>query len=84
MADGVMTRGDGDRKIGRAIWVIFSWFAGALLAMAVSGLVAVLLFKLTVFGLALCLIGNFSIRRLVSKQSEIHDTKFHKNIDEPK
>jgi phosphate/sulfate permease len=83
MADGVMTRGDGERKIGRSIWVIFSWFAGALLAMTVSGLVAGLMFKLTTLGLAVCLIGNFTIRHFVTRQSAIHETRFHKNIREP-
>jgi phosphate/sulfate permease len=82
MADGVMTRGDGDRKIGRAIWVIFSWFAGALIAMAASGLVAGLLFKLALPGLMFCLISNGVLRRLVSRSSEIHEKKFHKDIHE--
>jgi len=82
MADGVLTRGDGDRKIGRAIWVIFSWFSGALLAMAASGLTAMILFKLEIVGLAICLVANFAIRRLVTKRSALHDEKFHKNISE--
>jgi phosphate/sulfate permease len=80
MADGVMGRGDADRKIGRAIWTVFSWFAGAAIAMAAAGLVAGIIFKFQYFGLALCLGGNFFIRYFVSKKSAAHEVAYHKNV----
>lgn len=80
MADGVMTRGDGDRKIGRAIWTVFSWFAGAAIAMVAAGLVAGIIFKLQYLGLAIGLGSNFLIRFMVSKRSAAHEITFHKSI----
>ncbi len=80
MADGVMARGDADRKIGRAIWTVFSWFAGAAIAMIAAGLVGGLIFKLEYFGLAIALGANFFIRFLVSKRSAEHEIAYHKNV----
>lgn len=83
MADGVMGRGDGDRKIGRAIWTVFSWFSGALIAIVAAGLVAGVIFKLGLVGLAVGLGANLLIRAYVTKSSAIHETLYHKRISEP-
>ncbi|MGA0369761.1 MAG: inorganic phosphate transporter [Kiritimatiellia bacterium] len=80
MADGVMSRGDADRKIGRAIWTVFSWFAGALIAMLAAGAVAAVIYKFGYFGLFIGLGGNFLLRILVSRRSAEHEMTFHKNV----
>ncbi len=77
VADRVMTRGDSDRKIGRAIWVVFSWFAGALLAMFASMLVAAALVKLSLFGLALVVLANLGLRHFVKRRSAQHEERNH-------
>lgn len=80
MADGVMGRGDADRKIGRAIWTVFSWFAGAAIAMVTAGIVAGIIFKLQYVGLALGLGGNFLLRYFVTKRSAEHEVSYHQNV----
>lgn len=81
-ADRALTRGDSDLKIGRAIWVIFSWFFGALLAMVSSALLAVFILWLWkmgigVVGLAIGLAGNIAIRFFVKKRSNQHEQIHH-------
>ncbi len=82
MADRVMSRGDADRKIGRAIWVVFSWFAGALLAMVSAALVAFVIVKLKLVGLALAIAANLLIRFFVKKRSAEHEIKHHQEATE--
>ena len=77
MADRTMSRGDADRKVGRTIWVVFCWFAGALLAMTASAGVAFVIVKLGVAGLVLCLLVNLTIRHLVARRSDRHEEIYH-------
>ena len=77
MADRVMSRGDADRKIGRAIWVVFSWFAGAVLAMVASALVATVIVKLNIAGLVIAVVANFVLRAVVKKRSAQHEERHH-------
>ncbi len=77
MADRTMSRGDADRKIGRAIWVVFCWFGGALLAMIASAAVAFVILKLGLVGLIVCLGANLFIRFRVGRRSERHERIFH-------
>lgn len=78
MADRVMTRGDADRKIGRAIWVVFSWFAAALIAMVSSAAVAFIIVKLKLIGLVLALAANLALRFVVKRRSDLHEAKHHR------
>jgi phosphate/sulfate permease len=77
MADRVMSYGDADLKIGRAIWVVFSWFGGALLAMVASALVAFVIIRLGTAGLALTLGANLILRPWIKRQSDRHEMKYH-------
>ena len=79
-ADGTMIRGDADRKIGRSIWVVFSWFAGAALAVVASMLVAGILMKLSVIGVFIVLALNFGTRFFVKGHSAKHEQAHHENI----
>ena len=82
MADRAMSRGDADRKVGRAIWVVFCWFAGALLAMVSSAAVAFVIFKahklgVGIGGLLLVVGGNIFVRRRIKKRADVHEKRFH-------
>jgi len=84
-ADRALTRGDSDLKIGRAIWVFFSWFLGAFVAMASSALLAVFILWLWkmgigVIGLAIGLGGNIGLRFLVKKRSDRHEQIHHEAV----
>ena len=66
LADRVMARGDADLKIGRAIWVITSWFLAALFAMAATAFVARMVYHLSILGLVVALALNLTIRLLTT------------------
>jgi len=85
LADRALTRGDSDLKIGRAIWVFFSWFFGALLAMVSSALLAVLILWLWkmgigVVGFVIGIAGNVAIRFFVKRRSDQHDQIHHEAV----
>jgi len=80
LADRVMTRGDAHLKIGRAIWVVFSWFLAAIIAMIATAGVANLVFKLGSLGLALGLAANLTIRYLAKRRSDAQEERVHLRV----
>jgi phosphate/sulfate permease len=77
MGDRTLARGDGDLKIGRAIWVVTSWFGGGAIAVAAAALVAALLVHFTWAGLAVALGANLLVRRTVRRRADVHEQRFH-------
>jgi hypothetical protein len=59
---------------------VFSWFAGALIAMTAAGLVATLIYKLPWGGTGLLLAFglNLAVRQFVSRASNVHENTYHK------
>lgn len=82
MADRTMTRGDADLKIGRTIWVVFCWFAAAGIAMVASGVVAFIILKAGIAGLAIGIGGNLAVRFLVRKRGDRHEQVHHQEVAE--
>ena len=70
MADRIFQRGDAELKVGRAIWVIFSWFMAAVIAVIASGLVAVTIFQLGIIGMAMVLLVNLAVRHFLKKKAD--------------
>lgn len=77
MGDRTMSRGDADLKIGRAIWVAFSWFFGGLLALLAAALVAMVLLKAGTAGLLAALAGNLALRVYIRKRADRHEQHYH-------
>jgi phosphate/sulfate permease len=80
MGDRTMARGDADLKIGRAIWVVFSWFFGGLLALAAAALAAVLLLHAGTAGLLAALVANLVLRAAVRRTADRHEQRYHPQI----
>ena len=80
MADRVMSYGDADLKIGRAIWVVFSWFAGAGLAMAAAALTAFVIVRLGTIGLLAMIAGNLTLRAWVARRADRHERIYHEEL----
>jgi hypothetical protein len=78
LADRVMARGDADLKVGRAIWVIFSWFSAALIAMAAAAVVARLVYHLEIFGLVIALGLNLTVRYYAKRRSDAQEERVHR------
>jgi phosphate/sulfate permease len=77
LADRVMARGDAELKVGRAIWVIFSWFFAAFIAMVATAVVANVILYLTTTGLVLCLAANFTVRLVAKRRSDAQEKRVH-------
>lgn len=80
MGDRTMSRGDADLKIGRAIWVVFSWFFGGFIALAATAGVAWVLLKTGTAGLVLGLGGNLALRAFVKRRSDRHELQYHPKL----
>lgn len=75
--DRIFTRGRSDVKMGRAIWVVISWLMGALIAALASAILALMIYKLSWFGLILAFGLNFSLRIFFSKRADQHEEEHH-------
>ena len=80
LADRVFSRGDADRKIGRAIWVISCWFIAPVIAIVATGCVACMVYHLSIVGLLACLALNFGVRRLFRRRADVHEQKYHTTV----
>ena len=80
MGDLTMACGDADLKIGRAIWVVFSWFFGGFLALAATAGVAWALLQTGTAGLAIGLGGNLALRAFVKRRSDRHEHRYHPKL----
>ena len=72
-ADRIFQRGDAALKLGRAIWVVFSWFMAAAIAVVGAGLVAMAIHQLAIAGMVICLLVNAGIRRLIKRRADRHE-----------
>jgi phosphate/sulfate permease len=84
MADRIFERGDAALKLGRSIWVVFSWFSAALIAAVSAGLVCLLIQQFSVVGIAIALMLNFVVRRVAKQRSDAQDDRLQREADERK
>ncbi len=70
MADRIFQRGDAELKLGRSIWVIFSWGFSALIAATATFLVATAVFQFEIAGIVVCLAVNFTVRYMLKKRAD--------------
>lgn len=77
LADRVMARGDAELKIGRAIWVIFSWFVAALIAVVATAFVANIIYHFSITGLVFAGVTNFAVRMIAKRRSDAQEQRVH-------
>ncbi len=70
MADRILQRGDADLKLARTIWVVFSWFAAALIAAAAAFGVCLLVFHAGFAGIAAGIAINLAVRRVLRRRAD--------------
>ena len=75
MADRIFQRGDADLKLGRSIWVIFSWVFSALIAAVATFLVTTVVFNFKIPGIAVCLVINLAVRHMIKKRADRQDQR---------
>ena len=81
-ADRIFARGDAALKLGRFIWVVFSWFMAAVVAAVVAGLIAILIYELGVVGMLICLGLNLLMRRVIKLRSDAQEARVKQAADE--
>ena len=69
-------------KLGRAIWVIFSWFAAAAIAAVTSGLVCRGVYHFALWGMAVALAINFSLRVIVKRRADAQEERVRLEAEE--
>ncbi|MFW7381220.1 MAG: inorganic phosphate transporter [Oligoflexus sp.] len=75
--DKVFVRGDADKKVGRAIWVIFCWFFSGFIALTAGALMGAMIFHWQWVGLAIALALNLSAKVFFGKKSDQHEALHH-------
>jgi phosphate/sulfate permease len=74
-ADRILQRGDADLKLARTIWVIFSWFASAVIAAVGAGLICLLVYHLGVVGTLAGVAMNLALRRRLKRSADAQDQR---------
>ncbi|MFW6169179.1 MAG: inorganic phosphate transporter [Planctomycetota bacterium] len=77
MSDRVFARGDADLKVGRAIWVVTCWLLAPVIGILATGGLATVIYHLSVFGLAACLVLNLAMRYFFRRRADAHEEKYH-------
>lgn len=80
LADRVLSRGDADLKIGRAIWVVFCWFLAAGIAIVATAGVARLIFHFGVFGAAAAFALNLGVRYYAKRRADAQEERVHLRV----
>jgi len=80
MADRIFQRGDAELKLARTIWVVFSWFAAAVIAAVCAACVCWVVHTALVhgagaLGIVVAVAGNLLVRRLLKKRADAQDAR---------
>jgi hypothetical protein len=82
VGDRIFQRGDSALKLGRFLWVVFCWFAAAVIATVAAGIVCRAIYHLELVGMLGALAGNLVIRRYVKTRSDKHDQHVREAAEE--
>ena len=82
MADRIYQRGDAALKLGRSIWVVFSWFMAAAIAIVATGAICLTVYKLGVLGMMICIGINLTIRIYLKKRSDRQEERIREEARE--
>jgi phosphate/sulfate permease len=80
--DRIMHRRDADLKLGRTIWVVFSWFAGAVVAAVFAAGVCRTVYHLSWVGMILALLANLAARWYLKKRADQQEARVRFEADE--
>ena len=82
MGDRIFQRGDSALKLGRFLWVVFCWFAAAVIAAACAGLVCRVIFHLGIAGMLVGIGANLMVRRYLKRRSDTHERHVREAAEE--
>ena len=82
MSDRIFSRGDAALKLGRSIWVVFCWFAAAIMATGFTGIVVLLIYHLSIYGMILTVLGNVAFRHWIKGRSDEQEERTRREAEE--
>lgn len=82
MADRIFSRGDAALKLGRSIWVVFCWFAAAVIATLAAGVAVLVVYHIGWVGMILCVAANLFIRRFVKVRADAQEERVRMAAEE--
>lgn len=87
MADRVFVRGDAALKLGRSIWVVFSWFAAAAIATVAAGVTCLVVYHayrggVGPTGMVVCILANLAMRRYVKRRADLLEARVYREAEE--
>jgi len=72
-ADRIMHRGDADLKLARTLWVVFSWFAAAVIAAVAACVVCLVVYYLGVLGILIGIGVNLVVRAVMKRRGDAQE-----------
>lgn len=78
IADRIFVHGEAALKLGRSIWVIFSWFAAAIMASVGAGIVCIVIYYSGLFGMVACLLINLTIRQFIKYRADDQEARLRR------
>jgi phosphate/sulfate permease len=82
MGDRIFQHGDAALKLARAIWVVFSWFAAALVAAIFTAVVCAIIHFLGIAGLAVTLGANLYLRKVLKRRGDAQARRTREELQE--
>ncbi len=87
MADRIFVRGDAALKLGRSIWVVFSWFAAAVIATLAAGIACLTIYHMYLWGagvtgMVVCVLANLTLRRIVKRRADAQEVRVRQEAEE--
>jgi hypothetical protein len=83
-ADNIFEHGDATLKMGRTIWVVFTWFFSAFLSAATTGVCVLIVYNLGTIGIVVSLAANFFFRIYMKSLSDQHEERMKHEAHERK
>ncbi len=81
-ADRIFVRGDSALKLGRFIWVVFSWFLSGVIAAVATGLTCIVVYKGGIVGMVACLLTNLTVRHILARRSDAQEARIKREAEE--
>ena len=82
LADRIFVRGDAALKLGRSIWVVFSWFAAAGIAVIAAAVICRLVFHLEIAGMIAGLAISAATHRIVKRRADAQEELVRRQAEE--
>lgn len=75
MADRILQRGDAELKLARTIWVVFSWFAAAVIAAGSACVICLIVYHARPIGIVIGIGGNLAVRHVLKRRADAQEQR---------